>query len=625
MSESFSRQFDYVILGGGSAGCTLANRLSADGKSEVAVVEAGKDYPPGTEPADIRSSYALGAAFNPAYHWGDLRVRLSHNPSNEPDRRSPRFMEQARVIGGGSSINAQMANRGSPLDYEEWEALGARGWGWDDVLPYFRKLETDQDIDDDYHGQDGPIPVRRVPEPEWTDFSRAVSQALTDDGLKPLPDQNGHFEDGWFACTISNKDEQRASAAMGFLDGAVRKRPNLHIVPETTVERLIFEGRRTVGARVRHGGETREIRGRRIVVSAGALHTPPLLMRSGVGPAGDLRDLGIEAVADRPGVGANLNEHPTLAVSAYLSSGARLLTPGRRHAHIAFRYTSGMADCGPGDMYVSVTAKSGWHPVGIRLGSFLMWCNKPYSRGRLKLASADPAAEPEVDFNMLSDRRDYDRLTQGMRRLAGYFDHPSLRRIARDPFPSAYSERVKKIGAVTTKNRILTTILAAIMDFPGPVRRSAIRNLITMGDTLAESAGRREADGGIRARERHRLLASVGHVPDGRGRRSAGGHRPVGRGLRGRRAHRLRRLALPLRAARQHQHPDHNVRREDRRCAARRRGGVRRAAALYPSGPRNGSPAKVSGSGSRASGQASPAGRRSDAPRGRPSQPICSM
>ena len=486
MSEIFSRRFDYVILGGGSAGCTLANRLSADGRSEVALVEAGRDYPPGTEPADIRSSYALGAAFNPAYHWSDLKVRLSHNPTNQPDQRTPRFMEQARVVGGGSSINAQMANRGSPLDYDEWDSLGARGWGWNDVLPYFRKLETDQDIDDDWHGKDGPIPVRRVPEPEWTDFSRAVSSVLTDTGLKPLPDQNGHFEDGWFACAISNKDEQRASAAMGFLDAGARARSNLHVVPETTVERLIFDGRRAVGARVRQRGETHEIRGARIVVSSGALHTPPLLMRSGVGPAGDLRDLGIDVVADRPGVGANLNEHPTLAVSAYLSNGARLHTPDRRHAHIAFRYSSGVADCGPGDMYVSVTAKSGWHPVGIRLGSFLMWCNKPYSRGRLRLVSADPAAEPDVDFNMLSDRRDYDRLTQGLRRMAGYFDHPTLRRIARDPFPSAYSERVKKIGAVTTKNRILTTILAAILDFPGPVRRSAIRNLITMGDTLQD-------------------------------------------------------------------------------------------------------------------------------------------
>ena len=377
MSEILSKRFDYVILGGGSAGCTLANRLSADGRSEVALIEAGKDYPPGSEPADIRSSYALGAAFNPAYHWSDLKVRLSHNPTNEPDRRTPRFMEQARVVGGGSSINAQMANRGSPLDYDEWESLGARGWGWDSVLPYFRKLG-----DRSGHRRRLARPGRPDPgaprsgTPMDGLLSRRLS-SLTDDGLKPLPDQNGYFEDGWFACAISNKDEQRASAAMGFLDAETRKRPNLHIVSETTVERLIFEGKRVTGAQVRQRGQTHEVRGNRIVVSSGALHTPPLLMRSGVGSAGDLRDLGIEVVADRPGVGANLNEHPTLAVSAYLSNGARLHTPDRRHAHIAFRYSSGVADCGPGDMYVSVTAKFGLASGGDPPGIVLMCATNP--------------------------------------------------------------------------------------------------------------------------------------------------------------------------------------------------------------------------------------------------------
>ena len=583
MSEIFSKRFDYVILGGGSAGCTLANRLSADGRSDVALIEAGKDYPPGSEPADIRSSYALGAAFNPAYHWGDLKVRLSHNPTNEPDRRTPRFMEQARVVGGGSSINAQMANRGAPLDYDEWESLGARGWGWDDVLPYFKRLESDQDIDDDWHGKDGPIPVRRVPEPEWTDFSRAVSRALTDDGLKPLPDQNGFFEDGWFACAISNKDEQRASAAMGFLDAEARKRPNLHIVSETTVERLIFEGKRVTGAQVRQRGETHEVRGNRIVVSSGALHTPPLLMRSGVGPAGDLRDLGIAVVADRPGVGANLNEHPTLAVSAYLSNGARLHTPDRRHAHIAFRYSSGVADCGPGDMYVSVTAKSGWHPVGIRLGSFLMWCNKPYSRGRLRLASADPAAEPDVDFNMLSDRRDYDRLTQGHKAHGRLFRPSGAQADRPRPLP-------QRLFGARQENRRGDDEEPRPDHDPRRHPRSA-RAGPALGDQEPDHhgghapgpAGRREADGGIRARERHRLLAPVGNLPDGRGGRPDGGRRPVGRGLRRRGADRVRRLDLPLRPARQHQHPHHHVRREDLRRAAGGSGGVRGVPRYGPS------------------------------------------
>ena len=220
MSEIFSKRFDYVILGGGSAGCTLANRLSADRRSQVALIEAGKDYPPGTEPADIRSSYALGAAFNPAYHWSDLKVRLSHTPTNEPDRRTSRFMEQARVVGGGSSINAQMANRGSPLDYDEWDSLGARGLGLGRRAALFqearnrpghrRRLSREG-------GSDTGAPRAGI---QWTDFSRAVSQALTNDGLKPLPDQNGYFEDG----LVRLRDLQQGRAAGVGGDGVPRRR-----------------------------------------------------------------------------------------------------------------------------------------------------------------------------------------------------------------------------------------------------------------------------------------------------------------------------------------------------------------------------------------------------------------
>ena len=486
MNDLTNKTFDFIILGGGSAGCTLANRLSANNGVQVLLVEAGKDYAPGEEPADILDSYPMGASFNPAYHWTDLKVRLGHTPSNTGERIEPRFMEQARVVGGGSSINAQMANRGSPADYDEWETLGAKGWNWNSVLPYFRKLETDEEIEDDYHGTDGPIRIRRVPNDNWPQFAHKVSKTLEDCGLKPLSDQNGFYEDGWFATTISNSDETRVSAAMGYLNRDVRKRSNLHILSETTAETIVFEGKKAVGAVVRSRGKQQALKANHVIVSAGALHTPALLMRSGIGRGSHLHEIGVEVIVDRAGVGANLNEHPTIAVSSYLKKDARLTDDvgTRRHAQIGFRYSSGIDDCGPNDMYVSVTAKSAWHAVGVRLGSFLMWCNKPYSRGRVLLSNADPVAEPDVDFELLSDRRDYERLADGVRRMAGYFSHPILAEIARDAFPSCYSERVRRIGAVNTKNRILTNILAAIMDGPAPLRRAAIHGLITGGLTL---------------------------------------------------------------------------------------------------------------------------------------------
>ena len=437
----------------------------------------------------------MGASFNPAYHWKNLSVRLGATASNSGPPRSPVFLEQARVIGGGSSINAQMANRGAPQDYDEWETLGAHGWNWEKVLPYFRKLENDQDIRDDFHGQHGPVAIRRVPQENWPGFARRVSEVLTDQGLKPLSDQNGYFEDGWFACTISNQNETRVSASMGYLDAGVRARKNLYILSETVAEKLVFEGRQVSSASVRGKEGPLTLSGKHFIISTGALHTPALLLRSGIGRAGHLKEMGIKVVSDRPGVGENLNEHPTISVSAYLRPRARLTDNlgTRRHAQIAFRYSSGIDECPQGDMYVSVTAKSGWHAVGLRLGSFLMWCNKPYSRGRVTLASVDPNAEPDVDFRLLEDRRDYDRLAQGIARMSEYFNHPLMAEIARDAFPSCYSERVRKIGAVNTKNRILTTVLATIMDGPAILRRAAIKKFITEGRSLAHLLGDEDA------------------------------------------------------------------------------------------------------------------------------------
>ncbi|MCA8929969.1 MAG: GMC family oxidoreductase N-terminal domain-containing protein, partial [Alphaproteobacteria bacterium] len=207
--------FDYIIVGGGSAGSVLANRLSARSANRVLVCEAGEDTPPGHVPPEILDSYPGTAYLNPRFHWTQLKVStevVGHN--RDPNAPPPKLRkyEQARVLGGGSSINGQMANRGAPTDFDEWHERGATGWRWDDVLPYFKKVERDLDIDDEWHGQEGMIPVRRVPAAQWPGHAKALAEAFGRAGYKYLPDQNGLFEDGYFPITISNAEEQRVSA-----------------------------------------------------------------------------------------------------------------------------------------------------------------------------------------------------------------------------------------------------------------------------------------------------------------------------------------------------------------------------------------------------------------------------
>lgn len=484
---------DFLILGGGSAGCALAARLSEDPNTTVVLVEAGKDLTEENAPADVLSNYPGKAYFNPDFTWPGLTATLGGAQANEPASRVRARYEQARILGGGSSINGLIANRGSPADYDGWEEAGAAGWNWQSVLPYFRKLERDLDFNGEYHGKNGPIAIRRFPISDWSGFVQGVSSALQKRGYELVPDQNGRWQDGIMPVAASvDEQERRSTCALAYLSPNVRARKNLAVLTETRVDRILFEGQRATGAKISADGETATVRAREVILSCGTIHSPAMLMRSGIGPGDELQRLEIPVVFASPGVGRNLIEHPVISVSCYLTRSARLKNLFRHHTQAHLRFTSGLDGCPPGDMSLAIIARSGWHAMGQRVGSLYVWVNKSYSQGSVTLRTPSVSDEPDVDFRMLSDWRDLVRLRNAFRFVSEIAFDEALDGLRTHVFPTNYSDRVRKVSSPGFVNQVQMGLFAWLLDALPGARGFLIDKVVTGGyrirDLLANDA-----------------------------------------------------------------------------------------------------------------------------------------
>ncbi|QOG07261.1 GMC family oxidoreductase N-terminal domain-containing protein [Aureimonas sp. OT7] len=494
MSASSSPNVDYLIVGGGSAGCVLAARLSEDPALRVLLLEAGFDAARPEDYPELASPYPGIAYSNPRYTWPGLSARLPYSGSNRPDGKATRY-EQARLLGGGSAINGIGANRGSPDDYDEWERMGVTGWSWDSCLPYFRKLERDLDFDGALHGRDGPFPIRRRGDVLWTPFTRAMLAICAQRGIPFLPDQNGDWEDGIFEMAV-NMDEKarRVSTAWAYLTPEVRRRRNLEIRTDTTVSRVLIADGRATGVEIRRQDGWERLEAANIVLSAGALATPALLMRSGVGPASHLADCGITVQKDLPGVGQNLMEHPSSGLVPWLKPAARQRGPLDYHIPIGYRFSSGVEGCPAGDMHMNFVTRAAWHPIGGQLGSLFFWVNKSYSRGQLLLDPAAPDGPPRIDFRMLSDRRDLVRLADAFERAVGLATDPGLAAVVDSIHAGGMSEMGKRFSRRTRFGALITGAAAIGLDGIGSrLRDKAFPLMLSNFDDPRRLAGDREA------------------------------------------------------------------------------------------------------------------------------------
>jgi len=404
--------FDVVVVGGGAAGCVVAARLSESGSRSVLLLEAGPDLR-ANPPDKIRDGWQM---MGRELDWGDV---------SEPDERGTvQKPRRVRILGGTSSLT-RFALRGSPADYDEWEALGNPGWGFVDVLPYLKRVETDLDFGDQpWHGGSGPIPVTRYRHLEPTEIHTAVLRSLEAAGFPPVDDHNRPGAVGVGRMPMNSRDGRRVATDLAYLPLG-RTPPNLIIRSGTQVSEIVFEGMRATGVRLLNGAV---IDASCVVLSSGAFGSPPILLRSGLGPPDHLRSVGISVRLDLSGVGANLVDHPDVDIDCGYRGAARAAP--RLHSVATFHSRGASKNAAPDLMLWVYDPALPGNPLQVSVDVVLV---KPRSRGSVRLRSTDPADLPRIDLPRLREPSDLERLTEAYRRGWEVASWPAVRRLCAGP------------------------------------------------------------------------------------------------------------------------------------------------------------------------------------------------
>lgn len=425
-------QYTYIVVGAGSAGATFAARRALAG-DRVLLVEAGPDYRSAELAAEWRSPNPMAALTNPAA-WNGLMYPDLRGTRTESQQ--PATYWRGRGLGGSSTINGQIAIRPPLLDFDDWAADGCVGWSGNEILPYFARLETDGNWPEaPGHGGTGPIPIYRAPRETWGAADRALADAAQAVGIPWIDDINAPNASGVSTYPINSRDHRRVTVNDAYLE-PLRDHPNLTIRGDTTVEYVLFEGTRAVGVRMLTPDGTVDEFAEEIVLAAGAVHTPGILMRSGIGPRAALNAIDVAQRAELP-VGEGLQDHVMVIVDIVLNAELAPVGNSDRHTNVAARIDSGDPDGKPQDiMLVSLNqnvlamefadTSHGAAAIGV-------WLNQVHSTGRIVVSSADPAIQPFVQERMLSDERDLRRMRAAARQLAAICRTPEVAAIAEVP------------------------------------------------------------------------------------------------------------------------------------------------------------------------------------------------